>query len=169
MFRFAVSITHNSVSITHNSKYMGPMKKKSIWICFLFLFPLLNSLIFEWWVIETEEGKLCKLWNKAQQAQWACWRVQDIHMPNEGRVHLLAWAPSQDEGPDLPITFQETCSASKRGLSSKPQRLVQQVWVTSSASLWGLLYKERRQDLTTIKRPQHPQKKVCIINPSLAL
>ena len=112
-------------------------------------------------VFNPEEGKLCKLWNKAQQAQWACWRVQDvhIHMPNEGRAHPLAWAPSQDEGPDLPITFQETCSASKRGLSSKPQRLVQQVWVTSSASLWGLLCKERRQDLTTIKRPQHPQKR----------
>ena len=118
-----------------------------------------------------EEGKLCKLWNKAQQAQWTCWQAQNvhIHMPNEARAHPLAWAPSPDEGPDLPITFQETCSASKRGLSSKPQRLVQQVWVTSSASLWGLLYKERRQDLTTIKRPQHPQKKVCIINPSSTL
>ena len=73
-----------------------------------------------------EEGKL---WNKAQQAQWACWQAQNvhIHMPNEARAHPLAWAPSPDEGPDLPITFQETCSASKRGLSSKPQRLVQQV------------------------------------------
>ena len=108
-----------------------------------------------------EEGKLCKLWNKAQQAQWACWQAQNVHirMPNEARAHPLAWAPSPDDGPDLPITFQETCSASKRGLPSKPQRLVQQVWVTSSASLWGLLYKERRQDLTTIKRPQHPQKR----------
>ena len=73
-----------------------------------------------------EEGKL---WNKAQQAQWACWQAQNvhIHMPNEARAHPLAWAPSPDEGTDLPITFQETCSASKRGLSSKPQRLVQQV------------------------------------------
>ena len=122
--------------------------------------------------IPCEEGKLCELWNKAQQAQWACWRVQDvhIHMPNEGKAHPLAWAPSRDEGPDLPITFQETCSTSKRGLSSKPRRLVQQVWVTSSASLWGLLCKERRQDLTIIKRPQHPQKRyVWVINPSLAL
>ena len=56
---------------------------------------------------DIEEGKLCKLWNKAQQAQWACWQAQNvhIHMPNEARAHPLAWAPSQDEGPDLPITF----------------------------------------------------------------
>ena len=88
-------------------------------------------------LMEAEEGKLCKSWNKAQQAQWACWRVQDvhIHMPNEGRAHPFAWAATRDEGPDLPITFQETCSTSKRGLFSKPERLVQQVWVTSSASL----------------------------------
>ena len=33
----------------------------------------------------------------------------------------------------------------------------------------GLLYKERRQDLTTIKRPQHPHKKVRVTNSSLAL
>ena len=102
----------------------------------------------------TEEGKLCKSWNKAQQAQWTCWRVQHvhIHMPNEGRAHPFAWAPSRDEGPDLPITFQETCSTSKRGLFSRSGWLPQQVW-------GGLLYKERRQDLTTIKRPQHPQKR----------
>ena len=108
-----------------------------------------------------DEGKLYKLWNKAQQAQWAHWRVQNVHthMTNEGRAHPFAWAPGRDEGPDLPITFQGTCSTSKRGLSSKSERLVQQVWVTSSAGLWGLLCKERRQDLTTIKRPLHPQKR----------
>ena len=119
-------------------------------------------------LMKHEEGKL---WNKAQQAQWACWRAQDvhIHMPNEGRAHPFTWAPGWDEGPDLPITFHETCSTSKGGLSSKPERLVQQVWVACSTSLWGLLCKERRQDLTTIKRPQHPQKKVCVTNPSLAL
>ena len=46
LFGFAISITHNSVSITYNSKYVGPMKKNSIWICFQVLFLLLNSLIF---------------------------------------------------------------------------------------------------------------------------
>ena len=47
VFGFAIFITHNSVSIAHNLKYVGPMKKKFVWICFLFLFPSLNSLIFD--------------------------------------------------------------------------------------------------------------------------
>ena len=54
LFGFCVSITHNSVSITHNSKMVGPTERKLVWICFQVLFPSLNSLIFEWWVMETE-------------------------------------------------------------------------------------------------------------------
>ena len=42
------SITHNSVFIAHNLKLMGPMVEGFVWICFQFLFPSLNSLIFEW-------------------------------------------------------------------------------------------------------------------------
>ena len=40
---------------------------------------------------------------------------------------ILRVGPRQDEGPDLLITFQETCSTSIRGLPSKPERLTQQV------------------------------------------
>ena len=69
----------------------------------------------------------------------------------------------------LVLQAREACLASLGGLSSKPERLAQQVWVASSASLRGLLCKERRQDLSTIKRPPTPSKKVCITNPSLAL
>ena len=42
------SITHNSVFIAHNLKLVGPMVEGFVWICFQFLFPSLNSLIFEW-------------------------------------------------------------------------------------------------------------------------
>ena len=44
---FMFSITHHSVFITHNSKLVGPMVEGCVWICFQFLFPSLNSLIFE--------------------------------------------------------------------------------------------------------------------------
>ena len=96
-------------------------------------------------------------------------------MPNEGRAHPLAWAPSQDEGPDLPITFQETCSTSKRGLSSKPERLVQQASEACSAGLGDFLSKFVRLALQGkegrphyYKKAPTPSKKVCITNPSLA-
>ena len=54
LFGFVVTITYNFVSITYNSKYVGHMKKNSVRNCFQVLFPSLNSLIFELWVIETE-------------------------------------------------------------------------------------------------------------------
>jgi len=47
LFGFASLITHHSVFITHNSKLVGPMERKSVWLCFQDLFPSLNSLIFE--------------------------------------------------------------------------------------------------------------------------
>ena len=59
----------------------------------------------------------------------------------------------------LVLQAREACPASLRGLFSRSGRLAQQVWEACSASLGGLLCKERRQDLTTIKRPQHPQKR----------
>ena len=73
---------------------------------------------------------------------------------------ILRVGPWQDEGPNLPLTFQETCSARMKGLFCKDERLALQGWEACSARMRGLLYKERRQDLTTIKRPQHPHKKV---------
>ena len=94
---------------------------------------------------------------------------------------ILCVGPWQDEGPDLPTMFQETCSARMRGLLYKDEKLALQGWEACSARMRGLLYKdeklalqgweacsagmrgllhkERRQDLTTIKRPQHPQKR----------
>ena len=56
-----------------------------------------------------------------------------------------------------------------RSLLYKDEKLALQGWEVCSARRRGLLYKERRQDLTTIKRPQHPHKKVRVTIPSLAL
>ena len=81
----------------------------------------------------------------------------------------LRVGPWQDEVPDLPTAFQETCSTRMRGLLYKDERLAQQAGETCSTSMRGLLYKERWQDLTTIKRPQHPHKKVRVTNSSLTL
>ena len=50
------SITHHSVFIIYNSKLVCPMAIWFVWICFQFLFPSLNSLIFEWWVMEIENN-----------------------------------------------------------------------------------------------------------------
>ena len=44
LFGFAVSITHNSVSITHNSKYVGSMKKKTMF-GFVFSFCFHHSIL----------------------------------------------------------------------------------------------------------------------------
>ena len=82
-----------------------------------------------------------------------------VHKPKEGRAHPLC-GPLTERRPRLAhqvsenlLYKDETCFARMR------------------LALQGedLLYKERRQDLTTIKRPQHPHKKVCVTNPSLAL
>ena len=79
--------------------------------------------------------------------------------PKEGRAHPLC-GPLTERRPRLAhqdsenlLCKDETCSARMR------------------LALQGedLLYKERRQDLTTIKRPQHPHKKVRVTNSSLAL
>ena len=75
-------------------------------------------------------------------------------MPNEGRAHPFTWAPGRDEGPDLPITFQEACSAGLGGLLSKFVRL-------------ALQGKEARPHY--YKKAPTPSKKVWVINPSLAL
>ena len=40
-------ITHYFVFITHNSKFVNFMTIQFVWICFQFLFPSLNSLIFD--------------------------------------------------------------------------------------------------------------------------
>jgi len=57
-------ITHNYVFITYNSKLIGPTTVWFVWIYFQFLFPSLSSLIFEWWVMKTENTFLgvFKLW-----------------------------------------------------------------------------------------------------------
>ena len=39
---------------------------------------------------------------------------------------ILRVGPRQDEGPDLPTTFQETCSARMRGLLYKDKKLALQ-------------------------------------------
>ena len=95
-----------------------------------------------------------KMWDKAWRAQQA-----HVHRPKEGRAHPLC-GPLTERRPRLAhqvsknlLYKEKTCSARRRlALQGK-----------------DLLYKERRQDLTTIKRPQHPHKKVRVINSSLAL
>ena len=82
-----------------------------------------------------------------------------MHMPNEGRAHPFTWAPGRDEGPDLPITFRETCSTGKKGLSSKPERLVQQAWEACPAGLGGLLSKFVRLALQGKEARPHYYKK----------
>ena len=100
-----------------------------------------------------------KIWNKAWQAQWAHWWAQwaHVHKPKEGRAH-----PSCG-----PLTGRRPRLAHRvsRNLFYKYERLAQQAWEAYSASLRGLLHKERRQDLTTIKRPQHPQKRYAWLIP----
>ena len=53
MFGLAISITHISVFITHNSKIVGAIAKR-LFGKSITLFPSLNYLIFELWVMETE-------------------------------------------------------------------------------------------------------------------
>ena len=66
---------------------------------------------------------------------------------------ILRVGPCQDEGPDLPITFQETCSISMRGLLSKPERLAPQ---------------GKEAGPHHYKKAPTPSKKVRVTNPSLA-
>ena len=67
---------------------------------------------------------------------------------------ILRVGPWQGKGPDLPITFQETCSTSIRGLLSKSERL----------ALQG-----KEAGPHHYKKAPTPSKKVCVTNSSLAL
>ena len=106
---------------------------------------------------------------------------------------ILCVGPWHNEDPDLPTTFQKTWSTRmKFGLQGWGLLYKDEAWSTKMKlglqgwSLvykdeaystrmrlvlqgWDLLHKERRQDLTTIKRLQHPHKRVRVTNSSLAL
>ena len=61
---------------------------------------------------------------------------------------ILRMGPWQDKGPDLPTTFQKTCSTRMRGLLYKEEKLALQGGETCSTRMrlalqgWSLLYKD---------------------------
>ena len=73
----------------------------------------------------------------------------------------FAWAPDRARAQTCPPRFRKLALQAKDEACSTRMRLALQGG--------GLLCKGRRQDLTTIKRPQHPHKKVRVTNSSLAL
>ena len=84
--------------------------------------------------------------------------------------------PWQDKGPDSPTMFRETCPTRMSDLSYKDEWFVLQGWEACPASMRGLLSKPERLALQGekagphhYKRPQHPRKKVCVTDSSLAL
>ena len=87
-----------------------------------------------------------KIWDKAWRAQQA-----HVHGPKEGRAHSLCGAPGRTKAQTCPPSFRflKTCSTRRR----------------LALQGWDLLYKERRQDLTTIKSPNILIKRYAWLTP----
>ena len=102
-----------------------------------------------------------------------------VHKPKEGRAYPLC-GPLTERRPRLAHHVSENLLYKDEACSAR-MRLALQGWsllykdeacsirMRLALQGWDLLHKERRQDLTTIKRPQHPHKKVRVTNSSLAL